>query len=406
MNINNSLIIKKNNLKVFVATFLIVIGSGSIADIFLTQLLILFSFGVLLLIYVSYNFANYKLFIKALAVIFFFLLFSFLVSPYKEIGNYITLFMRSISALLFIFIISLNGTQLLIKALRITLILLLIYGLINYFIYPFVQLKLFSIENEYQHYNTFKYLFYYGERFTEEYDFFGIKMTRNAGFFWEPGVNQFFLNMLLFIELNLLKRTNKTIIVITIFSILSTYSTIGILILGIQLFLYGQKKGLFSKKVKVIISLLSGIILYFSIFFIIPQKLEMGSFAVRALDLFQSIEILMDNLLFGIGINGNYFTEIRGNYGVNFEFINAINDIDKGNSNSILSLLISFGLPLGGFVLISLFRQKLFQNGKLIFSFILFFSLMTEPLVFKPLFLAFIISAGVLSQKKINKYLD
>lgn len=389
----------------FVATFLIVIGSGSIADIFLTKWLMLFSFGVLLLIYANYKSAISRLFVISSAAIFFFLLFNYLIAPYKEIGNYLQLFTKSVNALLFVFIVGINGTQLLITTLRKILILLLIYGIINYFIYPFIESNLFLIENEFQSYNTFNYIFYYGERFTEQYDFFGIKLNRNAGFFWEPGVNQFYLNLLLFIELNLLKRINKKIVALAIFSILSAYSTTGVFILGIQLFLYGRKKGVISKKTKVILSSFSAVVLYYSITYITTQKMETFSFAVRALDLVQSLEIFKNNLLLGIGINLDYFISLRGSYDINYEFINSRSDIDKGNSNSIMSLLLSFGLPLGGWLLISLFKQKIFQNGKLIFSLILFCTLFSSPLVFKPLFIALIISASVLSQKKTNKYL-
>ena len=116
------------------------------------------------------------------------------------------LFVKSLNALLFVFIIGLNSIELFTRVLRTVLIILLVYGLINYFVYPLIQSNLFIVENEYNQYYTFNYIFFYGQRFTEEFIFYGIKITRNAGFFWEPGVNQFFLNMLLFIEINLQKK--------------------------------------------------------------------------------------------------------------------------------------------------------------------------------------------------------
>lgn len=404
MNTYQPNITRKNKRNVFVATFLIVIGSGSIADIFLTKWLMIFSLVILLLIYSSYKSAFSKIFVISFATILLLLLLNFIASPFKDINNYLQLLTKSVNALLFVFIIGKNDYQLVITTFKKILYLFLIYGLINYFIYPFIESNLFLIQTEYQTFNTFNYLFYYGDRFTEQYDFFGLTFSRNAGFFWEPGVNQFYLNLLLFIELNLFKKINKKLVFLTIFSLLITYSTTGVIILGIQLFLSRSTKSI-PIIIKIILFLLSLVILYFSITYVSFQKIQTYSFAVRALDLFQTFEIFKDNLFFGIGINIDYFISLREFYDVNYEFINSRTDINKGNSNSIMSLLLSFGLPLGGWLIIRLYKQKIFLKEKLIFSLILFLTLFASPLIFKPLFLAFIISASILSQNKTTKYL-
>ena len=43
---------------------------------------------------------------------------------------------------------------------------------------------------------TYNYLFFFQEKHT--FNFFGIELIRNQGWFWEPGVNQVYLNILLY----------------------------------------------------------------------------------------------------------------------------------------------------------------------------------------------------------------
>ena len=47
----------------------------------------------------------------------------------------------------------------------------------------------------------------------------------------------------------------------------------------------------------------------------------MSSFSVRALDFVQSIQILMDNFLFGIGINGEY---LQNYVVITLSFLNSL----------------------------------------------------------------------------------
>ena len=57
---------------------------------------------------------------------------------------------------------------------------------------------------------TFYYIFYYlakGE--VGVFNFFGYEFMRNSGIFWEPGILQFYLNILFFIEMTFFKKKIK-----------------------------------------------------------------------------------------------------------------------------------------------------------------------------------------------------
>ena len=95
---------------------------------------------------------------------------------------------------------------------------------------------------------TFKYLLYYidiSEKPEAQVTLFGINLVRNSSIFWEPGILQFYLNLLFFLEISFFKRKNY-IIILTVLAILSTYSTTGLLLLMVQIVYFLNRQ--FDKK--------------------------------------------------------------------------------------------------------------------------------------------------------------
>ena len=81
--------------------------------------------------------------------------------------------------------------------------------------------------------STFYYLFYF-EPVKHAFNFLGLELIRNQGWFWEPGVLSLFKYSIIFRGI-IFKKKKSTLFLIVI-AIFSTYSTTGILIMLILLF--------------------------------------------------------------------------------------------------------------------------------------------------------------------------
>ena len=392
---NNSKAKNKVGAKIIVAGMLVILGSGSIADIFLRKTLIFISLGMLILIYGTKNFHGYKSLLKLIFLLLAILIFNYITSPYKEIGNYLTLLFNGVIAIVYVLITRTAKIEKMYLAIRYCLILLMLYGLINYFIYPFISNYLTVISDEYQTYFTYNYLFFYSSRFTESYQVFNIELLRNSGFFWEPGVNQMFLNLLLFIELQLVTKPNKLIVGLVLLSLVITYSSTGIVIAFIQLLLLIGNSDKFSLITKLFIGSFTAFVLSFLVTYAVSQKSQTNSYQVRALDFLQSVQMIRSSPWVGIGINMDYFTETRKRHKVLAGITTASQSIEKGNSNGLLTLPLAFGLPIGALAVLALYRQNIIPGNRLIPFVIFAGSLLTEPLAYKPLILALIFSSFV-----------
>ena len=73
----------------------------------------------------------------------------------------------------------------------------------------------------------------------------GIELVRNLGIFWEPGVLQIFLNLLLFI-ISFVKKERSHIFWLTLLAIVTTLSTTGLVVMFIQIILSFNANGAFT----------------------------------------------------------------------------------------------------------------------------------------------------------------
>jgi hypothetical protein len=222
-------------------------------------------------------------------------------------------------------------------------------------------------------------------------------MVRNQGLFWEPGVLQIFLNLLLFIAL-FVKKFKFWIVSFTTLAILSTFSTTGLIVMMLQFLYYSitiVKKNVF------LIPLFAFFILgLYSITSINITDKVLGegstSFQVRFFDLVQPILIAADYPLTGIGLDDQQYIEVRSRVDYNF-WIESISfdSIEKGATNSIMFFLATAGFPATIFLLWMIYRQTIIEKKKRLFFILIVFSLMTEPLLLKPFFFIFVISGLV-----------
>ena len=290
----------------------------------------------------------------------------------------------------------------------------LYHSLLSFLCYFFLKGDLIKIYggwgNEYVA-DSFYYLFFYDVE-KHKLSLFGVEFVRNQGWFWEPGILQIFLNILLFLEGFIFRRRSWTIPLI-IFAILTTYSTTGIFIMIIVLFFIFMK----SIKRNPLLILLA-ISITFPLYYIAKLNIEdkttgekAGSFQKRYLDLVQPLAIASDYPITGIGLDRDYFQKLRSKFQMEDNFGKIIEtsigleriaqSTEKGSSNSLTYLMAAMGFPSALFLFYCLFKQNLFTKRKGIFMTIIIISLFSEPLLLRPFFLI-LITSGMMSL--FNKY--
>ena len=282
------------------------------------------------------------------------------------------------------------------KTLYFVLKLIAFHSALNFILYFFVSDNLDTIESTFHECETFLNLFFYTpERGIVNLQ--GFEFCRNQGLFWEPGVLQVFLNILFFLEAFVIKKSKLLLLFIS-FVILTSYSTTGLAILLFQALVYLSEERKNNKLILPVIAILL-VPIYFVFSVNVDDKIQgekEASFQKRVFDLTQPVFIAMENPLTGIGLDVFQFQKIREEFYISsnsFIGINSTTEVtDKGSSNSVMSLLARTGFPTTLLLLYMFFKQKIVENKKWLFMLILFISVMTEPLIFKPFFLIFIIS--------------
>jgi len=297
-----------------------------------------------------------------------------------------------------------RGNQIFLLRLNFILKMIFLHALVNFIAYFFVNDQLFEISSEYYSCKTYNYLFFYAsdEINLSVMNLFGVEFCRNQGVFWEPGVLQIYLNLFFFLQAFILKQ-NRWLFLIG-FVILGTYSTTGILILICQLvYLFIQRFN--ENKLFLPIIFISFIPIYFVFSINVEEKLRgnrVFSFQKRLFDFTQPLFIAASHPLTGVGLDLDQFQKLRYEFYIDNESLELINETlgvslkaagtSAGSANSITFLIAAMGFPTGILFVFMFLRQKIINDHRFIFYFIVFASVMAEPLFLRPFFFVFIIS--------------
>ena len=205
---------------------------------------------------------------------------------------------------------------------------------------------------------------------------------RNQGIFFEPGVLQIFVNLLLLDELILKKRSIFSVW-FPILIIFSTFSTTGFIL---TLFIIAWRILFVGKRTKYIfrrIFLLSVfIICVLPIVWINFENKFVGegasSSALRLYDFTMGLNIIGDKPLFGIGMDlSRYF---KYNTLADMEFYSDYNiNLDRGNTNTLMMVGIHLGLPMLFLYLNAILKQKIYPC-KWAFFIVFTIACSTEPI--------------------------
>ena len=297
-----------------------------------------------------------------------------------------------------------------INSLYFTLKLVLFHAVFSFIAYFFVKDNLFLITSEYHETLTFNYLFHYSPKEGTVINLFGLDMARNAGMFWEAGILQGYLNLLFFLEISIYKR-NRKLLVLIILTILTTYSTTGIFLIILQIVYFTFKEN--NNKFKVLLLIVP---LYFLFNANMNEKIYgegESSFQKRLFDLTQPFFIAIANPLTGVGLDLDRFQEVREGFYINSDLNSSLNQIgieqkvettSKGSTNSVMYMLAGMGFPIALLFIYMFTKQHIITNDRLMWFTLTFVFVLSEPLIFRPFFLIFIVSGFMYTFNRITSH--
>ena len=297
-----------------------------------------------------------------------------------------------------------------INSLYFTLKLVLFHAVFSFIAYFFVKDNLFLITSEYHESLTFNYLFYYSPKEGTVINLLGLDMVRNAGMFWEAGILQGYLNLLFFLEISIYKR-NRKLLVLIILTILTTYSTTGIFLIILQIVYFTFKEN--NNKFKVLLLIVP---LYFLFNANMNEKIYgegESSFQKRLFDLTQPFFIAIENPLTGVGLDLDRFQEVREGFYINSDLNSSLNQIgieqkvettSKGSTNSVMYMLAGMGFPIALLFIYMFTKQQIITNDRLMWFTLTFVFVLSEPLLFRPFFLIFIVSGFMYTFSRITSH--
>lgn len=264
-------------------------------------------------------------------------------------------------------------------------IVIVIYSFLNFLVTIFFKSLFVPFSNDSYFCNHFYYVFFY----VADHSVLGLDVVRNQGFYWEPGVLCVVLNIFLFRLLfgdNLNFR--KGLVFLTGFLIFTTFSTTGLLVMLLQVIYYLVKKE--ENKMKNIIILFLFLLFSMPIIFSNVTEKVSGkgetSFLLRNYDALVALDVTRNNFFTGVG-----FSKIKNKEAQEKSKIYFQSDFTEahGNTNSVITIFLYLGVPLGFVYLFLLYNQKLVNYHRGFFFFILLISLASEPLIFSGFFIFF-----------------
>lgn len=224
-------------------------------------------------------------------------------------------------------------------------------------------------------------------------------LPRPDGWFFEPGVFQMYLN--LYFILALFVKRDIRHAALAAMAVLATQSTTGIVILFISVAAYywrTVKVGSLWRRIKVflagfVVALVVGVVAFENI----TSKLsgaDRGSAWAREYDTLTGLAVAFANPIFGVGLSHESYYRAADSLGFAGTALSEEHLLDRGNSNGVVTVLYSLGLPAGTLLFLLLFRQRLLCPGWLVSSAI-FLSMLTEALFWSPFVMMFVFSGLV-----------
>lgn len=275
--------------------------------------------------------------------------------------------------------------------------LMAIQAILTPILYLFIPQIFFEFQVDDAVYQTALFIFTFHE-FVTDATFF----KRPDGFFFEPGVLQIYLNAFLFICL-FFRRISPVNIGLATLGVIATQSTTGVVILVVMFsvaYLRWLKETRGSQHLGLV--LLGPVLLLplgtYSAYNVAEKFTGQfsGSAEAREFDLRTGLSVVAEKPLTGIGFDYDRYFSIANRVGYREAELSRDNITDRANSNGIISLLYSVGIPISLIFFWGALRQRFFRP-KSVFAVLFFLSLSAEALFLTPFFIMIVFS-GLLLQ--------
>lgn len=251
-------------------------------------------------------------------------------------------------------------------------------------------------------YHSLLYIFTY-----HEFQDFGLLFKRPDGFFFEPGVFQIYLNAFLFICL-FVRQQRLFDIGLAALAVVATQSTTGAVILVLQFaaaYLLWLKTANRRQKLGVfvfvpIMLLPLGAYMTYNV----TEKFwgaMSGSAEAREYDLRTGLRVTMEKPFTGIGFDYEKYFDVAGRVGYREADLSRENITERSNTNGLVVLLFSVGIPLALVFFYGILRQRLFKP-RLLFGGLIMLSLVSESLSLSPIMLMVTFSGLLIAPRRVR----
>ena len=250
-------------------------------------------------------------------------------------------------------------------------------------------------------YHTLGFIFTYHETVGEA-EFIGLR--RSNGFFFEPGVFQIYLN--LFLYLALFYKRSLLLSGLAIGGVLATQSTTGIVISFMLCGLAALDRMRRMQASSALLFFVSAPIILLPIAWLTYQNVvaklfgaAAGSATARSFDAQASLLIIGEYPIFGIGFSHERFGDEIYRFGRAIDTVLGAEALERSITNGILQVAVTLGIPIAIVFITALCRQRIFGNS-LVVGGLLVLSMMTEPLLLTPFFLAIAFSGLLMTPQR------
>ena len=233
------------------------------------------------------------------------------------------------------------------------------------------------------------------------------RYVRPDGFFYEPGVFQIYLSI--FLYLCLFWRFSMYWVAAALVALVTVWSTIGLGIAAALLVLSSWRLLSHLRGMKLVLLLAAYVaMLPVAVTLTMNNYNEKvtgelrGSFLARQYDLYTGMNVIKEKPLTGIGFGLDAYLRFNLTAGYQASELAVEQTNDRPNSNGLVQVLYTIGIPLGLPLLLGMATQRLFRP-RLPMAILLAWSFYGQSLVFTPFFLFILLSGFIFGPNVVNK---
>lgn len=230
-------------------------------------------------------------------------------------------------------------------------------------------------------------------------------LIRPDGFFFEPGVFQMYLNLFVYLALFVFKSRRHALVGLV--AVLATQSTTGYIIATALVGAAAYRHLVRVNASQIAIAGMAGALIVLPIAYLTYQNFQIktvgelrGSGWAREYDLRTGLAIIAEHPVTGIGFSTDRYLDESRRLGFLQSRLGTAEISERTNSNGLVLLAATVGIPLALLVLFALFNQPLLPDKWIVFGVVAVSSL-SESILLTPFLLIFIFG-GMLSRRRNN----